>query len=293
MLPLKNIKEYSDQGNKNSILFKFRSEVFKSQQMVDREIERTIKLKIKYNKKKRLKTSQNDFRKNLMINPDSNSSVGINSYTTNNNFYRFNNINNPLKPNLNVNFASNSNTNNFFSTQIFPNQNSDNIASSNNEKELIIFKKDNSSIFINSANNFYGNNNTQRKANNTLLNSNPNSNENKLGFLKDTGMVGLNNMNETVNSGMESKAAQNKFSKTSENFLIKNQLAPSSRLKTYNVFLINNWFDRNQIPYQNYNNFIVNNLEFQSNTIIDQMKVLLDSINHFKLSFLQGKNVKK
>ena len=54
-----------------------------------------------------------------------------------------------------------------------------------------------------------------------------------------------------------------------------------------------NWNDKNKIPSQNCTANIANNLEFQSNTVVNHLKILFDSINQYKMQFLQGTNVKK
>jgi len=64
------------------------------------------------------------------------------------------------------------------------------------------------------------------------------------------------------------------------------------RVKTYNVKYIKKWFEKNSLPSQSNNNLKYANIDFQSNNIIDQIKVLLDNMNYFKLQYLQGKEVK-
>jgi nucleoside-triphosphatase THEP1 len=64
--------------------------------------------------------------------------------------------------------------------------------------------------------------------------------------------------------------------------------AKVNRTKTYKVKLINKWNEKNKIPIIDG----ISNLDFQSNMIIDQIKVLLDNMSFFKLHYLQGKDVK-
>ena len=75
--------------------------------------------------------------------------------------------------------------------------------------------------------------------------------------------------------------------------LINKKLPISYRNKTYSVRFIKNWFEKNKIPVQTLNNQSANNVDFQSNNIIDQIKVLLDNVNFYKLHYMQGKEVKK
>lgn len=75
--------------------------------------------------------------------------------------------------------------------------------------------------------------------------------------------------------------------KTNENFF------KIYRKKSYKVGFIVNWYDKNQIPAQNFTANTINNLDFQSNIIINQLKILFDSVNQYKMQYLQGKNVKK
>lgn len=63
------------------------------------------------------------------------------------------------------------------------------------------------------------------------------------------------------------------------------------RIKTYNVRYIKKWFEKNNIPTLSNSQQKYANMDFQSNNIIDQIKVLLDNMNYFKLQYLQGKEV--
>jgi len=60
------------------------------------------------------------------------------------------------------------------------------------------------------------------------------------------------------------------------------------RTKTYKVKYIKKWNEKNKIPIIEG----IENLDFQSNMITDQIKVLLDNMSFFKLHYLQGKDVK-
>lgn len=62
-----------------------------------------------------------------------------------------------------------------------------------------------------------------------------------------------------------------------------------NRIKTYKVKFIKKWNERNKIPVIDG----ITNLDFQTNIIIDQIKVLLDNMSFFKLHYLQGKDVNK
>ena len=63
------------------------------------------------------------------------------------------------------------------------------------------------------------------------------------------------------------------------------------RIKSYNVRYIKKWFEKNNIPTLANSQQKYANMDFQSNNIIDQIKVLLDNMNYFKLQYLQGKEV--
>jgi hypothetical protein len=60
------------------------------------------------------------------------------------------------------------------------------------------------------------------------------------------------------------------------------------RTKTYSVKYIKKWNEKNKIPIIEG----IDNIDFQSNMIIDQIKILLDNMSFFKLHYLQGKDVK-
>jgi len=62
-------------------------------------------------------------------------------------------------------------------------------------------------------------------------------------------------------------------------------------IKTYNIRYIKKWFEKNNIPTLANSQQKQASLDFQSNNIIDQIKVLLDNMNFFKLQYLQGKEV--
>lgn len=72
---------------------------------------------------------------------------------------------------------------------------------------------------------------------------------------------------------------------------IVNKPQPVFRIKTYNVRYIKKWFEKNNIPTLANSQQKYANMDFQSNNIIDQIKVLLDNMNYFKLQYLQGKEV--
>jgi len=63
------------------------------------------------------------------------------------------------------------------------------------------------------------------------------------------------------------------------------------RVKTYNIRYIKKWFEKNNIPTLANSQQKHASMDFQSNNIIDQIKVLLDNMNFFKLQYLQGKEV--
>lgn len=73
--------------------------------------------------------------------------------------------------------------------------------------------------------------------------------------------------------------------------LVNKPQAPGFRTKTYNVKLIKRWFEKNNIPVPAQNSEKYSIIDFQSNNITDQIKVLLDNLNYFKLQYLQGKDV--
>lgn len=80
-----------------------------------------------------------------------------------------------------------------------------------------------------------------------------------------------------------------------ENINVANYTQPISfhqninRTKTYKVKYVKKWNEKNKIPIIDG----ITNLDFQSNIIIDQIKVLLDNMSFFKLHYLQGKDVRK
>ncbi len=110
---------------------------------------------------------------------------------------------------------------------------------------------------------------------------------------KTGGPIRIKNSNNNI--GYRSNNEDNTYSKSpfgnTTNYFFQKSKIINSRIKSYNVYFIGNWFEKNQIPHQNYTFLMVNNIEFQSNTIIDQMRVLLDNIGYFKLQFLQEKIV--
>lgn len=59
------------------------------------------------------------------------------------------------------------------------------------------------------------------------------------------------------------------------------------RTKTYKIKFVKKWNEKNKIPIIDG----ITNLDFQSNIIVDQIKVLLDNMSYFKLHYLQGKDV--
>ncbi len=61
-----------------------------------------------------------------------------------------------------------------------------------------------------------------------------------------------------------------------------------NRTKTYSIKYIKKWNERNKIPLIEG----IDNIDFQSNMIIDQIKILLDNMSFFKIHYLQGKDVK-
>lgn len=244
----------------------------------------------------------------------------------NNNFFNYNNYNNSNDENSSVLskfktatgfFRSENNNNknginsnnNFFNTQIKINNN-------NKENQADNNKNYNNNNYNNYDNNSTNNNKTPDKqlqkidspnrANTQNINSNPfnlsqrtsginQTNQFQSMANKSTGILKFNSNSNNLAANNNDNASSDKqlagFNATSDYFFQGSKIS-SNRVKSYYVYFINNWFEKNQIPFQNYTPHMVNNLEFQSNTIIDQMKVLLDSINHFKMQFLQGKNVK-
>lgn len=326
--PGKTYKVYTDQGNKNSILFQFRSEINRSQQIVDREVEKTINLKMKYNRK-RVRTTELKMRSTFLINNnnnviDKNPSQNIN----NNNPNILTNDNNNSNLYLNNNYGKfnfqNASKNlefNNFNENKNNNSNDANSVSSKLKTETGFFKN-----VLNKKNNFFNtqikiiNHSNNKKNNNNTNNNSPyknlidspsranSQNINDANFNlgskisainqvnhfhsmanKTTGMLGLNSNSSNKNND-NTNINKIGFNVTSDYFAQGSKII-SNRIKSYNIYFVGNWFEKNQIPYQDYTLHMVNNIEFQSNTIIDQLKVLLDNINHFKMQFLQGKNV--
>lgn len=64
-----------------------------------------------------------------------------------------------------------------------------------------------------------------------------------------------------------------------------------SRKKTFKVVYSDSWYDKEGLPPQQFSLQIINNIEFQSNILIDEMKVLMDNIQFYKLNFLTRKQV--
>lgn len=61
------------------------------------------------------------------------------------------------------------------------------------------------------------------------------------------------------------------------------------RLKDFSVAYENNWYEKNSLIPGNFNKAMVNNLDYQSSILIDEMKVLMDNVENFKMNFLNGK----
>ena len=352
----KAFKAYIDQGNKNSILFKFRSEINKSQQIVDREVEKTINLKLK-NTRKRIRKTELEMRSTFLNNNNNNNEIknlnlqislqngtnrsikkvsAGNNLNLNNNFGKFNfqnafNNNEAngsdstkfktstdfLKSESNLN-NKNITTNNFFNTQIkIVNTNYNNInkiddTESQNFNNMPNNKESNgNNIKINDNNsNLSPNKNqidTPSRANSQNMNINHVDFSTKTSAInqmnrfhstanKTAGMLGFGKNSKNFNNSTANNNAENigsdmfKFNASNDYFFQRSKIT-SNRIKSYNINVISNWFEKNQIPHQKYSPHMVNNIEFQSNAIIDQMRVLLDSIDHFKINFLQGKNV--
>ena len=64
-----------------------------------------------------------------------------------------------------------------------------------------------------------------------------------------------------------------------------------SRLKSYKVEPIKNWHEKHGIPMQNFSPFLLDSVEHQSSLVIDEIKVLLDNIQYFKLNFVNSKDM--
>jgi hypothetical protein len=61
------------------------------------------------------------------------------------------------------------------------------------------------------------------------------------------------------------------------------------RRKSYNVEFIRNWYEKNNLIPHNLIPRLTNNIEFQSNILIDEIKVLLDNIQHYRTKFLNDR----
>lgn len=60
------------------------------------------------------------------------------------------------------------------------------------------------------------------------------------------------------------------------------------RLKTFSVNYKPNWLLKNGFPEQEIAKEISCDLDYQSNTIQDEIKVLLENINSYRLNYLDG-----
>ena len=175
--------------------------------------------------------------------------------------------------------------NNIFNTQIKINEKNESIYKESKYQPLELelekinfnltgkFKNKNNDLITEKKNNLESKNKNKSYFNSTSIDK-----ENKNGFDKKNSLINK----ETLNKFYSPRENYFDFSKCFEH-----------RIKTYKVELINNWHEKNQIPNSNFDRYIVKNLEFQSNNIIDQMKVLLDNVNYFKIQYLLGKQVLK
>jgi len=60
------------------------------------------------------------------------------------------------------------------------------------------------------------------------------------------------------------------------------------RIKSLAVCYKPNWMIKNGYPEQEIAKEISNDIDFQSNTIIDEIKVLLENINSYRENYLDG-----
>jgi len=304
--PSKTYKIYTDQGNKNSILFKFRSEINRSQQIVDREVEKSINLKIKHSRKRVRTTELN--RKSLFSNKNNDDNFINNEFRNmnNNSISKFH-LNNKIKKdniymNMNMNFDSNGifmkpqtangffksdinsiSRNNFFNTQIKINNDPEN----NNIQKECRSDKNTPEKDLKDPDNRINLNSNVFRMNSGVINQTNSFNDlaNKTGFFI---LNKMNSKNNLINKNEFNKGNKN----ATQNYFFPSVKIANYRKKSYDINYVNNWFEKNQIPTQSYTPHLVNNIEYQSNSIIDQMRVLLDNINHFKLQYMQGQNVK-
>lgn len=63
------------------------------------------------------------------------------------------------------------------------------------------------------------------------------------------------------------------------------------RIKDYKVDTNPEWYEKNGFPIQKFNKEVINDIDYQSSLIIDEIKVLLDNIQHYKISQLQDREV--
>jgi hypothetical protein len=222
-----------------------------------------------------------------------------------------------LKSESNLN-NKNKTTNNFFNTQIkivnnnYNNNNTIDDSESQNFNNKPNNKESNdNNININNNPNLSPNKNqidTLSRANSQNVNNNHVDFSTKTSAInqmnhfqsianKTAGILGFgiknskNFNNSTANNNAENIGSDKFNFNAANDYFFQSSKINSNRIKSYNINVISNWFEKNQIPNQKYSPHMVNNIEFQSNAIIDQMRVLLDSIDHFKIHFLQGKNV--
>jgi hypothetical protein len=66
---------------------------------------------------------------------------------------------------------------------------------------------------------------------------------------------------------------------------------PIGRKKHFKVVYIDNWFSKNGFPLQKLDNFTVNSLDFQSKFISDEIKVLMENMQRYKMIYLNDKKI--
>lgn len=292
--------------NKNSILNKFRNELKKSQSIIQLELERSKELKQKFLMKSRIEKELQELEKRKImenLNPiDSQIQRGNNfpmsPIKENNEFedietpYNIIVSNKELFPtginvtHKKINFQKKGNN-----LPPLINPNNSNINANNFLNQSIETELDFNTNSINENTNIISKSNTNTNIEKVLSNI-----KNKENTKKNNSRITYNNKSFDSRNEILSKINNTSSFEENTNLNMQNytpdissmtKAKPKFRIKTYKIKYVNNWNEKNQIPTSD----VTKNLDFQSNIIIDLIKVLLDNMNFFKLHYIQGKEV--
>jgi len=64
------------------------------------------------------------------------------------------------------------------------------------------------------------------------------------------------------------------------------------RKKTFKVKYLVNWYEKTGYTPYKMTEETCNNIEFQSNIVSDEMKILLENLQYYKMMFLNGNEVR-